>query len=205
MIIQSRIINKRLLSITDKMDSENEQDTWSNWTQTNFKNYRIFKKWNINRFTNYHLKFFKYKNPSFILKHEIGAKLALFAIKNIGIRECLEYKILRICIVCQNLINNPDYPNSICLEQLRQNMTENMWNSHKLRIINASNASQPFEMTECLNHILKENLKFLETNERMLRFLRSIWENDKRIKFYLKLIYEDIYIYTSTYTTGSDF
>lgn len=84
-------------------------------------------------------------------------------------------------------------------------MTETMWNSHKLRIINASNASQPFEMTECLNHILKENLKFLETNERMLRFLRSIWENDKRIKFYLKLIYEDIYIYTSTYTTGSDF
>lgn len=187
------------------MESKNEIDTWSNWTQTKFKRIRIFQKWNVNRFINYHLKFFKYRNLNFILQCEIGAKLMLYAIKNISIREIKEYRTLRTCITCQNLIYNPNELDGNCLELLKQNMSDESWNIHKLNLINALNSTQPFEITDYIRKIIEQKLEQLETNERILRILRAIWSKDKRLKTFLKIIYQDIYINYSTYRNAEMF
>lgn len=187
------------------MESKNEIDTWSNWTQTNFKHIRIFQKWNKNRFINYHLKFFKYRNLNFILQYEIGAKLMLYAIKNISIREIREYKILRTCITCQNLIFNPNEIDNNCLEILKQDMSEESWNSHKINLLNAINSTQPFDIIDYLKKIIEQNLASLEINERILRILRAIWSEDKRLRLYLKIIHQDIYINNSTYKSAEMF
>lgn len=129
----------------------------------------------------------------------------LYATKNISIREIQEYKTMRTCIICQNLIYNPNEIRDDCLDLIEQNMSKESWDAHKRNLTNALNSTQPFEITEYLKKIVEQNLAILEVNERILRILREIWSKDKRLKMMLKIIYQDIYINSSTYKTAEMF
>lgn len=188
--------------------SSNDIIFWSNWTQTPFKYRKFLKNWNRNRFVKFHLRFFKYQEPAFLFDYEVGAKLALYALHNASLRESKALKALRIYLACQDIKNNPTRLNNReCIQMIKMNSGETKWERYKPYLL--SQAQTDTELSEdalkYINIIQNESLTFLETQKLVLKFMRSFWRDDKTLKFYLKIIYADMYPYNKTYKPASTY
>lgn len=173
------------------MDSKLLQiDTrWSNWDQTPFSTYFLPHWWNKPRFIRFHMKFFKFKYISTIIKYETGAKLALYILQN----DSEASKPLRTCLSCINLIRNPTcLERNDCFDMIENNVSKEIWDkfSPQLRELNRKN--QTHNVLEILYNIYLKHIDSLDSHKECINIMNMIRLNDINIKTILTSIYDDM-------------
>lgn len=167
---------------------------WLNWSQTPFKYWGLSTTWNEYKFVKYHLQFFKNKPLSFTLNHEIGAKLILNALHDTSMARNEAYAKLKLCIICQDLINNSGFK-EIVEERLRdiREIFPSTWNKWGERMTELNDDEKMIELNAFLYALYDEELKTLQNSPKVIWVLEDIWLGGEMTKFYLKRIFKEIY------------